>query len=1752
MAEPPSAIPGIIVDLPGQQRAISGLVGSPTSGALGKAGDIADDNLNEYDAYRREMTGEFSGYYAHQTYNALKTRYDQLKGWPRTPERDAEMARIQTEGQRLFNIAKNQYDRTVGRGARPWPPGPRVRQDELAPVVPPVPVPAQRPMRLGRDWANEGVAAFASPELTPGVPVQADPGRAGEFAHPGITAPPVDPGRVGEFAHGGITAPPVSADRVIDYDPVPAPPLFQRRFSTPRGMSLPAGPPKSENRPAIQEAEPGPNVGRFAAPPMAAATPKETTDLMLGGVVPPLGLINPVEVYNRIAKPIGSGFMRGAASLVDIAGAPAKFASQRGWLPPRQPGDFTSDDLSRWLRGQGPQLPEPQGLREEFERTLYEAAGGLPAGIVIWTGGLPVAAVHGWNIAEHLAERRGREATTREKLWGAAVEAVARKWLGFATKQDWGRMTNALVFGGTAGVTGALHGQELRETGIQAVINFLLGALARNISPREMAQIRAAQEAAARGEGKGALRHLDPLLRSRAEEIARAAYDDKIILDPTAGGEGRDVGPPRRPRPRPPKLGPADTRFQTHAGQVYRVTPEGQTILASGETVAATPRRSQATIYMDERLAVQLMDTINKWTDGPTMITLPTRQPNVMPAVRVYGFNPATNVWRHMPQARTPFSYDPAPGMLPLQLWDGGRRFAFASKIRNVMQPGQEVPPATGWTGGPREPGEPASVRSRTAQRRAQGRVTPAETVHPTTPAAVRVGNQTFAAANHVEAAKIAASRLGITEDQVWARIIEQDRHLHERGHPSPGGLESDGFVTSTGRYVSREEALRIAQAADQVKPKSDSEYWSALQAEELKPQTQAGQGGGRPPPIPPQPPAIVPPGGGFTMPPAGGRSPLEPHSLPPVLSTEWRLANERTEAVLGATITQRERADALIRDRATAWETMLAGISDAARMAMGTAWMRGLRQHIPARFRRLFTETERAFEMAEIAERMTGQIHYEVRTNYFPAAWHPKDRDAATRYGRSTATARPKYTQSKVFSDFQEGIDAGFTPITTNLGTLAVMRLEAGHRAMERVLAMQRLQESGLAILESQYRKMYPIERAAPTKRQKLQQQLFRTQGPGGAMVHKLRAAPRDAPRPRGPYTNWEDIVVGGYRYLIHPRAKELVQWGLQADQQSLARYFGLRHGGMTERGIENAGSAWMNARNTVIPMKLALSAFHAVHMLHIKLSQPWSVITQSVFNKGDLPAKELWRQIRDMSSTGSFAYGKRTGEVFNRPDHELTPMEVIEKNLMIAGGFNPHQPSIYQVHAERMLRRLTSDDIPTLLQQAPTHVVEQFAKAWGMSAATARYTFAQMARGIEEMQHPLFGVWIPAIKTAAYLQQAKTLVLRRPDIVSGSHKASAELRHELRQIAKSIDDRFGMMQYDKVFGPVGMKRLAMGSFLSVGWNYGFLRTFVFGPGRDIARAGRNIASIVSKRDLRRERGESSREDVISSRTAYMSTYMFFALLTGAIATVIFTGRPPEDMKDAIYIRLPDGSRLTTPMFTREYGGLYYHVRNEGVGPGLIELVMAKLNSLVTAIWDVVRGHDYYGRQTYDPNAPFWMQALQVAKHVAIASSMPISVQGVHSGQVTDPQQTAMTLMGLSPAPRYVEKSGIVAAIQHAYNMAHPRGVTEWSDIERSDDVRQVRRNFNEFRRTGDNRYLNRFTQQLAEYVQKNPQKASSVKKMINSWMLPEGAIQFKTLHPATQIALLKKMTPQERATYLPFVNRRDPRALGGVLRLQ
>jgi hypothetical protein len=94
--------------------------------------------------------------------------------------------------------------------------------------------------------------------------------------------------------------------------------------------------------------------------------------------------------------------------------------------------------------------------------------------------------------------------------------------------------------------------------------------------------------------------------------------------------------------------------------------------------------------------------------------------------------------------------------------------------------------------------------------------------------ATYKVGDQVFQAPNHFDAAEMAVKGLGLKNMNELMRL--------------GGRVDAEGFMTSAGRVVSREEANRIAQAAEQGATKN---FLGKIRAEEINlpiPKAQAPQ----------------------------------------------------------------------------------------------------------------------------------------------------------------------------------------------------------------------------------------------------------------------------------------------------------------------------------------------------------------------------------------------------------------------------------------------------------------------------------------------------------------------------------------------------------------------------------------------------------------------------------------------------------------------------------------------------------------------------------------------------------------------------------------------------------------------------------------------------------------------------------------------------------------------------------------------
>ena len=303
--------------------------------------------------------------------------------------------------------------------------------------------------------------------------------------------------------------------------------------------------------------------------------------------------------------------------------------------------------------------------------------------------------------------------------------------------------------------------------------------------------------------------------------------------------------------------------------------------------------------------------------------------------------------------------------------------------------------------------------------------------------------------------------------------------------------------------------------------------------------------------------------------------------------------------------------------------------------------------------------------------------------------------------------------------------------------------------------------------------------------------------------LLHKLRDMQLAYEGEKG----GEQMVKRGWRLINAPDRK---QWIIAPDVQPLWQNAVEARSLWDREGLGGgAFRAWMAVKSAWVPVKLALSAFHPLHVLHIDQAQSLGLAFDLVTKNRDLPAaaKAAGEAVATIPTLGMIHYrrGRSAIQAWEKPLKDQTPIERYQTSIMRAAGYSPLPSEEMQIRAKRQL-------------------AEAFAKIQRGEAGVSDWRKAvsgAMRRPIEMIQNPIFGKWIPALKTAALLNQAAAWLARHPGA------DTAETGIALRAIGKSIDNRYGEMNYSTLFWDRAIQDSAKAAMLSLGWNLGFVREF-------------------------------------------------------------------------------------------------------------------------------------------------------------------------------------------------------------------------------------------------------------------------------------------------------------------------------------
>lgn len=709
--------------------------------------------------------------------------------------------------------------------------------------------------------------------------------------------------------------------------------------------------------------------------------------------------------------------------------------------------------------------------------------------------------------------------------------------------------------------------------------------------------------------------------------------------------------------------------------------------------------------------------------------------------------------------------------------------------------------------------------------------------------------------------------------------------------------------------------------------------------------------------------------------------------------------------------------------------------------------------------------------------------IEYDPIDNYLYHIFQEGDAVSAhfeRRYGKQWGD--PKFTRDRIFDFYQEAIDAGFTPKFKNPEEIMLAREHASDIAQMRVQILTDLETYGLA-----------------------QKAKKGGQPPKGDFIY------RRSPNGQG---YWVDATAD---VVLHNAFETRSLWNTQGI-------------------LGDAFRGAMFLKNTTVPIKLALSLFHPLHVATIDNATGMVRASKSLLSGGINPVtwfkemleaaiykdlgKETFASLPriDMAGSGNRILRAYQGKIDPKT---LGTADLLSLQYMAEGGMIPEMSVQYRVGAiEKFL---------TAIREVRAEYSSGPGGLGRAAKPTAKSAWYLPFAIIESLQRPMFQVWIPSLKIASYLKDVQTAVKNDPLLLTNrQHRIET-----FRKLAKSVDNRYGEMAYNTLFWNRTVKDLAVANTLSLGWNLGFIREYggaVMDVGQSVTRKG--SLSQKAKQGL-------------LDRPLFVSYYTIQSLLYGGLLTWAFTGKTPEDLMDYIYPKngnkTPSGEdeRMTTMFYAREFAAISKHIEQEGAISGLSHLAANKASGVIGLVNQWRTGVNWMDQEIRDPNSP-WHQQVRDTVKATMLDLEPISVKSARESEMTG-KDIALSVAGFSKAPRYVSQTDTEAEISQVYRKYYAPKQTPYEAALISNDRRQLAKFFDEGK-------VDKYGELLDEMMTKYDLTAEEQGRLARN-IMKRGVdynpylSMFERLTWQQQKRILDKMSPEERDVYLPRSNRQHLR---------
>lgn len=574
--------------------------------------------------------------------------------------------------------------------------------------------------------------------------------------------------------------------------------------------------------------------------------------------------------------------------------------------------------------------------------------------------------------------------------------------------------------------------------------------------------------------------------------------------------------------------------------------------------------------------------------------------------------------------------------------------------------------------------------------------------------------------------------------------------------------------------------------------------------------------------------------------------------------------------------------------------------------------------------------------------------------------------------------------------------------------------------------------------------------------------------------------------------FTPGEFRAPNGERYWVSKNAAQILHnaWNTTSLWQA--------------RGI--AGDAFRGAmflKNTLVPFKLGFSLFHPLHVATIDNATGMVRASKELLSGRSDPVtwfKHMVKSAAYLDSIHQTRSGYRLMKLWQGrvPEGELTDADRQSLQWMAEGGFVPEMPIQYRTGALAKFRDAVQRHSLTAAWHAPFAV-------------------------LDAIQKPLFQVWIPSLKTASFLADAKSAIAADPTLLDNPLKRQVAFR----KLAKSVDNRYGEMAYSTLFWNRMVKDIAVANTLSLGWQLGFLREYG-GAASDLGSSLLNKGKLSAK----------ARAGLLD-RPLFALFYTTQALTYGGLLTWAMTGKHPTQTLDYVYPRVGTdqegkAKRVSTMFYPREFWAIAKHVQNQGALGGLENLVRSKSSGVMGLIGEWATGVNGLGQQIRDPNAPAFKKLEQTLAN-SLSEFEPISIEATHrQGKGMLSKEGVMNTAGFTPAPRYITETPAQSYIQRIYDQSYQGKETPYEQVERSKDTRALRQAYQD---ADQDKFNNLLDKMRAKYKL----SANEEQRLIQSLDEPPSSAyikMFKRLKWQDQKRALDKMTQDERDIFLPVSN--------------